>query len=98
MRKKLIVILFTLGCCFYGYRVSAHPQYLKDAKKLGYPAQNCTYCHVKATGGNPWNQRGLWLKAQKKERKAPAVDVSWLKNYQPETKADKDVDAEKERK
>ncbi|MFY9223538.1 MAG: hypothetical protein WAQ98_12765 [Blastocatellia bacterium] len=59
----------------------AYPPFLKETKALGYAAKDCTYCHQKNVGGKGWNKRGLWLKDQKKERKAPVVDVRWLKAY-----------------
>ncbi|MBK7993751.1 MAG: hypothetical protein IPK14_10095 [Blastocatellia bacterium] len=59
----------------------AYPPFLKETKALGFDAKDCTYCHQKNVGGKGWNKRGLWLKDQKKERKAPVVDVKWLKFY-----------------
>ena len=36
----------------------AKPAFLAKAQDLGYPAKDCTYCHVNAGGGAPWNDRG----------------------------------------
>ncbi|MBL8148299.1 MAG: hypothetical protein JNN15_00045 [Blastocatellia bacterium] len=77
---KVALLLFIL---VFGLTAtsSGHPAFLKEVKKLGIDAKDCTYCHESAKGGKGWNRRGLWLKDQKKERKAPNVDVKWLKEY-----------------
>lgn len=59
----------------------SYPPFLNKAKQLGLPAKDCAYCHTSPQGGEQHNARGNWLVAQKKERKAYAVDVSWLKDY-----------------
>ena len=59
----------------------AKPGYLAQAKKLGFAAQNCKYCHTKASGGSGWNARGNWLREEKGRRGAKDVDVSWLREY-----------------
>lgn len=59
----------------------AKPAYLRQAKALGFPAENCTYCHVKASGGAGWNARGQWLIQEKKNRNARTVSVEWLREY-----------------
>jgi len=56
----------------------------KKAKELGFAAQNCLYCHIEKLpkkGAVTSNDRGKWLTAEKDERKAKQVDVSWLKEY-----------------
>ncbi len=58
-----------------------YPQFQQKAKALGYPANDCSYCHVNAAGGQPYNARGTWLTQQKEKRSANVVDVSWLKEY-----------------
>jgi hypothetical protein len=63
-----------------------YPPFLKKAQELGYKAKDCTFCHVNATGGEPYNDRGKWLIAEKQKRGANAVDVSWLKDYKPAAK------------
>jgi hypothetical protein len=59
----------------------AKPGYLAEAKRLGYPAQDCSYCHTKASGGSGWNARGRWLRGEKKARNAKSVQVEWLAEY-----------------
>jgi hypothetical protein len=58
-------------------------QYLSKARALGYPAENCSYCHGSPQGGTSWNDRGQWLIGEKRRRKAEQVDVRWLKDYKP---------------
>lgn len=58
-----------------------YPPFQQKAKALGYPANDCSYCHVNAAGGQPYNARGNWLTEQKEKRGANVVDVSWLKEY-----------------
>jgi hypothetical protein len=85
-RFKMAAILLILGAFFLSLgsdRAFGYPPFLKQAKELGYEAKNCTYCHQTPKGGKGWNERGLWLKDQKKERKAPIVEVKWLKDFQP---------------
>ncbi len=60
---------------------SAYPPFVGKAKKFG--AKDCRFCHVDPLGGPPWNERGKWLIAEKARRKADAVDVEWLADYQP---------------
>ncbi len=62
-------------------QVRTYPPFLAKAKSMGLPAKDCTYCHVNATGGEPFNARGSWLVAEKGKRGASAVDVGWLKDY-----------------
>ena len=58
-----------------------YPPFLAKAKSMNLPAKDCTYCHVNAAGGEPYNARGNWLVAEKGKRGASAVDVAWLKDY-----------------
>jgi hypothetical protein len=61
----------------------------KKAKELGFPADNCLYCHnekLPKKGAVTHNSRGEWLKAEKEKRRAKEVDVNWLKYYPTEIK------------
>jgi len=66
---------------------AATPALLTQAKKQGYPAQNCQYCHVskmpKKDTFKPddLNERGKWLFTEMDKHKAKAADVEWLKDY-----------------
>lgn len=56
----------------------------KKAKELGFPAQNCLYCHnekLPKKGAVTHNERGKWLIGEKQKRKAKAADIAWLKEY-----------------
>ena len=61
--------------------VQSYPPFLNKAKQLGLPAKDCSYCHVNASGGEPYGERAKWLIEEKKKRAASAVDVAWLKEY-----------------
>ncbi len=61
----------------------------KKAKELGFPADNCLYCHndkMPKKDSVTYNDRGKWLVDQKDSRKAKEVDVAWLKDYPAEKK------------
>jgi hypothetical protein len=56
----------------------------KKAKELGFPVENCLYCHgekLPKKDSVTYNDRGKWLMAEKEKRKASEVDVAWLKEY-----------------
>jgi hypothetical protein len=56
----------------------------KKAKELGYPAENCLYCHgekMPKKDSVTFNDRGKWLVAEKGKRNATEIDVAWLKDY-----------------
>jgi hypothetical protein len=66
--------------------VSAKPMWVKKAKDMGYPAQNCMYCHTvklpkKDEAKKELNDRGKWLVAQMEKKNAKEVDLEWLKDY-----------------
>ena len=68
-------------------QVAAHPQMVSEAKKQGFPAQNCQYCHVsKAPTKSTYkpddlNDRGKWMMTEKEKLKAKDVKADWLKDY-----------------
>lgn len=56
----------------------------KKAKELGFPADNCLYCHaekIPRKDAVTYNDRGKWLMDQKAAKKATEVDLAWLKDY-----------------
>jgi hypothetical protein len=56
----------------------------KKARDLGYPVENCLYCHNEKTpkkGAATHNERGKWLISEKEKRGAKEVDPAWLKDY-----------------
>ena len=64
----------------------ANPKIQKDAKKAGFPAATCLYCHnekMPVKGKVTQNERGTYLVQQKETRKPKEVDVAWLKDFVP---------------
>jgi hypothetical protein len=67
----------------------AEQKLLAAAKKAGFPAQNCQFCHTVALPKKETfkpedlNPRGKWLQEEMKKRNAQEVDVAWLKEYKP---------------
>ncbi len=56
----------------------------KKAKELGFKVENCQYCHIDKLpkkGHSDPNERGQWLRDEKKKRAAKEVDPAWLKDY-----------------
>jgi hypothetical protein len=83
------VLLAWGGWIFVADDSSATLAMQKKAKELGFPVENCLYCHVEKLpkkGAVTYNDRGKWLMAEKDKRKAKEVDVSWLKEYPAEKK------------
>jgi hypothetical protein len=77
-------LLFWIGWIAFSGVSTANMTIYKEAKALGYPVQNCQYCHVdklpKKDAHAP-NDRGKWLIAEKDKRHAKEVDPAWLKDY-----------------
>lgn len=63
--------------------LKAKPQWLRKAQADGFhEIRSCSACHVSdMPSGGPWNDRGNWLIAEKARRRAPDIDVMWLKDY-----------------
>lgn len=59
--------------------VNSYPPFLRQAAKFG--AKDCTFCHTQPEGGEGWNDRGNWLRAEKERRKVDKVDAGWLADY-----------------
>lgn len=83
-----LALLFALMA--FAPKTYTYPQYLSKARGLGYPAENCSYCHKSPQGGTGWNERGAWLREEKRKRNAEQVDVRWLKDYKPVASAGRD--------
>lgn len=84
-----VVLLAWSGSMLLVAPSSATMPMQKKAKELGFPAENCTYCHVEKLpkkGAVTYNDRGKWLVDQKDTRKAKEVDVAWLKDYPADKK------------
>ena len=78
LRLSLVVIGVTL-LVGSSLPVVSYPPFLRVAAKYG--AKDCTFCHTQPEGGEGWNDRGNWLKAEKEKRKAEKVDANWLADY-----------------
>lgn len=89
MKKRAKLVLLVGAVAMGGALASPPPvaatlETQKKAKGLGYPAQNCLYCHgekLPKKGAVTHNERGKWLIAEKEKRKAKEVDAAWLKGY-----------------
>ncbi len=80
----LIVLLAWSGWILVGGTSTATLPMQKKAKELGFPVENCLYCHgekLPKKDAVTYNERGKWLRTEKENRKAKEVDVSWLKEY-----------------
>jgi len=61
--------------------------WVKQSKDLGFPAENCLYCHTEKMPkkdtfkADALNDRGKWLVSQKESKKAAEIDLNWLKDY-----------------
>lgn len=77
----ILMALVVLRATSMGY-----PQFLTGARKFG--AKDCTFCHVKPEGGEPFGPRAKWLIAEKERRGANIVDPEWLADYKPGDKTD----------
>ena len=66
---------------------TAKGTWMKKAKDMGLPAQNCMYCHTEKMPkketfkADQLNDRGKWLMSEKDKRKAAEADPAWLKDY-----------------
>ncbi len=79
----LVALAWTLGM-LVGTTSQATLPISKKAKELGFPVQNCQYCHIDKLpkkGHSDPNERGQWLRDEKKKRAAKEVDPAWLKDY-----------------
>ena len=86
--KISVAVIITAGVLGSALTTKAYPPFLRKAAKFG--AKDCMYCHLKAEGGEGWNDRGNWLIAEKDKRKADAIDVEWLADYKETDKKDGD--------
>lgn len=83
------ILLAGSGWMLLGGTSSATLPLQKKAKELGFPVENCLYCHgekMPKKEAVTYNDRGKWLIAEKEKRKAAEVDVAWLKDYPGEKK------------
>ena len=78
-----VLLSWALGMLLAG-NSSATMEIRKKAKELGYPVENCQYCHLDKLpkkGASEPNERGAWLRAERDKRHVKDVDPGWLKEY-----------------
>ncbi len=90
LRSVLFVFFALLFVLIITQPARTYPPFLAKAKALGFPAQDCTYCHVNPTGGDPLGPRAQWLVKEKEKRSADAIDIAWLKEYPDDAKTSGD--------
>ena len=86
---RLGLLVLPLGLVLAAPSAQADMKLQKAAKAAGFEAKNCLYCHgekLPKKDSMTFNERGKFLMAQKEEKKAEAVDVNWLKEYQEQDK------------
>jgi hypothetical protein len=79
-----VMALFWAGWILVSSTSTATLPMQKKAKELGFPVENCLYCHnekLPKKGAVTHNARGEWLIAEKGKRGAKEVDPAWLKDY-----------------
>jgi hypothetical protein len=66
-------------------RASGNPAFVKPLRDLGYPIENCQYCHLDKSPQrerpHAVNSRGRWLWSEKQRRGVRKIDPTWLKDY-----------------
>jgi len=87
MRRTQLALLAAAAIFAVCSPANAKMPFVKKAKDLGFTyIENCTSCHVdkmpkSAAKGEPYNEVGKFLLAEKAKNKATEVDVAWLKGY-----------------
>ncbi len=87
MRRTQLTLLAAAAILVVGSPADAKMPFVKKAKDLGFAyIKDCASCHVDkmpkaAAKGEPFNEVGKFLMAQKAKNKATEVDVAWLKDY-----------------
>ncbi len=87
MRHTHLILFAAAAILAVGSPANAKMPFVKKAKDLGFTyIENCASCHVDkmpkaASKGEPFNEVGKFLMAQKAKHKAAEVDLAWLKDY-----------------
>lgn len=84
MNKPLIAVIAAFAILAGAQPSHATMPMQKKAKELGFPVENCLYCHnekMPAKGKVTNNDRGEFLVKQKEAKKAKEADMAWLKDY-----------------
>ncbi len=72
--KMSLVAVFVFG----SWVVLAQPEYFVEAMEYG--AEDCTFCHATASGGEALNERGQWLLEERERREVDEIVVAWLES------------------
>jgi len=86
-RAGLTVAAFYVALVAIQGLATAKGLWVKQSKDLGFPAENCLYCHTEKMPkkdtfkADALNDRGKWLISQKESKKAAEIDLNWLKDY-----------------
>jgi len=86
-RVGLTVAAFYVALVAIQGLATAKGLWVKQSKDLGFPAENCLYCHTEKMPkkdtfkADALNDRGKWLMSQKESKKAAEIDLNWLKDY-----------------
>lgn len=75
-------------CLSVAAPAKADMKIMSKAKKAGFEAKNCLYCHNEKLPKKDkvtFNDRGQFLVNTKKEKKATEIDVNWLKDFKEKT-------------
>jgi hypothetical protein len=81
---RLGLLVLPLGLVLAAPSAQADMKIMSAAKKAGFEAKNCLYCHgekLPKKDKHTFNDRGKFLLKMKEDKKAEAVDVNWLKDY-----------------
>lgn len=87
MRRIPVLLLAAAAVLALGTPASAKMPFVKKAQALGFKnIENCASCHVDkmpkaAAKGEPFNDLGKFLLAQKAKNKATEIDLNWIKDY-----------------
>lgn len=83
MRTLNFSILAVAGLLAVAIPAQAKAPWTVKAKAVDTGVKNCASCHEggKTKKGDPLNDRGNWLMAEKGKKKAAEVDPAWLKDY-----------------
>ena len=76
--QSLCKPLLVAGVLVFGQFIQGKAEFLVDALKFG--AEDCSFCHSTASGGEARNELGNWLVEEKFRRNASEIDVDWLKH------------------
>lgn len=85
IRRSFLAAAAVYAAMFLVESATADTAFVKRLKELGYPIEDCQYCHLdrapKKDRAHEVNKRGKWLFAEKQRRGVRTIDPEWLKDY-----------------